>query len=70
VQTLSYARELHLRTCDRWAKDLRKVATEDNYDDELTKPLMSKSFEEKAHYLLGIRDCLILKFVVFKSAGV
>jgi hypothetical protein len=34
--------------------DLRKVATEDNYADVLTKPLMGKSFEEKANYLLGI----------------
>jgi hypothetical protein len=36
--------------------ELRKVATEDNHADLLTKPLMGKSFDDKANYLLGIGE--------------
>jgi Reverse transcriptase (RNA-dependent DNA polymerase) len=34
--------------------DLRKIPTEDNIADLLTKPLLGPSFESKAKYLLGI----------------
>jgi hypothetical protein len=36
--------------------EIRKIPTDDNYADLLTKPLMGQSFHEKANYLMGIMD--------------
>jgi hypothetical protein len=62
VQTFSYARELHFRA----SKNLRKVETEDNYAAVLTKPLMSKSFDEwRTIYSVFETASLILKLLCF-----
>jgi hypothetical protein len=36
--------------------EIRKIPTDDNYADLLTKPLMGQSFHDKANYLMGIMD--------------
>ena len=47
--------------------DIRKIPTEDNIADVLTKPLSGKSFEEKAHFLLGIMDYEITDYEIDAS---